>query len=165
MSGGNIQAGIHRKRFIHQEFFVDLTTGEGLGSQQTPYTPSMQTSYFGSRHELVVVPWQASLVGVVSLCENDFRVEDGSLQVEVSYWAYPDGEWQGWWWSPNNCIVDEETMSSVGDMQWEAWTYDNGEYLIPAKAALAVRLVLVDCKLGDGTATRWMVQIVAEPTR
>jgi len=165
MSGGNIRAGNPKSRSVHQAWYCRIITGEGLGTEEEPYYHSMEVSAYFSYHAILEIPWKASLVGLAWVAQPLYRVEAGTLQVETSYITYPDGEFVGWDWSPQGCIVTPQTMQGAGNIQWESWTFDNGDYVVPAKAGIGVQLKLIGCKLGDGTPARCQVQVVFEPTR
>jgi len=162
---GNIRAGNLRARSIHQEWYARFATGQGLGSEEDPYEQYLSLSVHDSYHTILVMPWKCSLVGVVWVAQPLFRVEAGTLKVEVGYMEYPDCEFSGWDWGPQNCIVTPATMEEGGNVQWEAWTFDNGQYVVPAKAGIGAQMALVGCKLGDGSTAVCQVQLIFEPTK
>jgi len=150
---------------VHQAWYCRIATGESLGTEQDPYYHSMEVSDYESNITILEIPWKSSLVGVSWMAQPLYRVEDGTLEVQVSYITYPDGEFGGWEWGPEGCVVTPQTMQAAGNIQWESWSFDNGEYVVPAKVGIGVRLKLIDCKLGDGTWARSQVQVVFEPTK
>ena len=165
MSGGNIRAGNPKTRSLHQAWYCRITTGESIGTEQEPYHHSLEVSAYESAITILEIPWKSSLVGVSWMAQPLYRVEAGTLEVQVGYITYPDGEFAGWEWGPPGCVVTPQTMQGAGNIQWESWSFDNGEYVVPAKAGIGVRLELIECKLGDGTWGRSEVQVVLEPTK
>jgi hypothetical protein len=165
MSGGNIQAGVFRKRLINQVFITRITTGESLGSEQEPYTASLLVASWYEQLYQFVTPWPASLAAITSVAQTSCRVVSGSLKILVAYRQHSDGGFSGWDWGPQDCTVTPSTMQGVEDRQWDSWTFANGVYTLPAKAAVCVQASLINCKLGDGTLARWQASIVLEPTR
>jgi len=163
MSGGNLRAGVSKKRLVNQVYLTRIETGTGgVGSVESPYLLNMRVGNWYENMYVWVCPWPASLVGLTASGQIHYRVEQGSLQVELAFME-KDGTWLDWTWGPGDCVVTPDRMAGVADWQWDAWTFERGVYVLPAKSALRVRLSLVDCVVGDGSLCRWQSCVVLEP--